>query len=50
MNSVTGSDGNAGRAKVDATADEKLVRLKHMRTTATCLLAVMIVLLIACVA
>ncbi len=50
MNSVTGSDGNAGRATAQATADEKLVRLTRMRTTATCLLAVMIVLLIACVA
>ena len=50
MNRVTGSDGNAGRATAQATADEKLVRLTRMRTTATCLLAAMIALLIACVA
>ena len=50
MSYVTGSDGNPGRATVEATVDEKLVRLKRMRTTATCLLVAMIVLLIACVA
>jgi uncharacterized membrane-anchored protein YjiN (DUF445 family) len=47
---VTGSDGSPGRAKVDAVGDDKLVRLRRMRTTATCLLAAMIALLITCVA
>jgi len=49
LNFVTERDGNTGRAKVDSAADEKLVRLKRMRTTATCLLAAMIVLLLTCV-
>jgi len=49
LNFVTGRDGNAGRAKDGSAADEKLVRLKRMRTTATCLLAAMIVLLLICV-
>ena len=50
MSYVTGSDGSPGRAKVDAVGDDKLVRLRRMRTTATCLLAAMIALLITCVA
>ncbi|CAB3775994.1 DUF445 domain-containing protein [Paraburkholderia caffeinilytica] len=50
MNSVTQGSGHAGRATLDPTRDEKLVRLKRMRTTATCLLAALIVLLVTCVA
>lgn len=53
MNSVTQRNGNAGRVELDPTAltaDRKLIGLKRMRTTATCLLAAMIVLLVACVA
>jgi uncharacterized membrane-anchored protein YjiN (DUF445 family) len=46
---VTGRDAKAAREDVDAAAgNEKLARLKRMRTTATCLLAAMIVLLLAC--
>ncbi|ANB77560.1 hypothetical protein AYM40_28495 [Paraburkholderia phytofirmans OLGA172] len=47
---MSARDGNAGHAELDPTGDEKLVRLKRMRTTATCLLAAMIVLLLTCVA
>jgi Predicted membrane protein len=46
---VTGTDRNSGRAKLDPVGDGKRVRLKRMRTTATCLLAAMIALLLACV-
>jgi len=45
---VTERDGNAARAEIDPAGDEKLVRLKRMRATATCLLAAMIVLLVTC--
>ncbi|MFM0337301.1 DUF445 domain-containing protein [Paraburkholderia fungorum] len=47
---MSGRDGNSGRARGDLVGDEKLVRLKRMRTTATCLLAAMIALLFTCVA
>lgn len=50
MSGVTGSDGRCGRAEVRPTWDDKLVRLKRMRATASCLLAAMIALLIVCVA
>ncbi|MGF6754034.1 uncharacterized membrane-anchored protein YjiN (DUF445 family) [Paraburkholderia sp. GAS42] len=50
MSFVTGTDRNSGHAQADPVWDEKLVRLKRMRTTATCLLAAMIVLLLTCVA
>jgi uncharacterized membrane-anchored protein YjiN (DUF445 family) len=46
---VSGTDRNSGGAQVDPAEDEKLVRLRRMRTTATCLLAGMIVLLLVCV-
>jgi uncharacterized membrane-anchored protein YjiN (DUF445 family) len=47
---VTQRNGHVQRAELDPTGDRKLARLKRMRTTATCLLAAMIVLLIGCVA
>ncbi|MDE1010535.1 MAG: DUF445 domain-containing protein [Paraburkholderia fungorum] len=40
---------NVRRAELDPAEDRKIVRLKRMRTTATCVLAAMIVLLILCV-
>ncbi|HXZ06705.1 MAG TPA: DUF445 domain-containing protein [Paraburkholderia sp.] len=43
------TDGRTGRTKVDSAADDKLVRLKRMRMTASCLLAAMIILLLTCV-
>jgi uncharacterized membrane-anchored protein YjiN (DUF445 family) len=46
---VTGTNRNSGGGQVDPAEDEKLVRLRRMRTTATCLLAAMIVLLLVCV-
>jgi uncharacterized membrane-anchored protein YjiN (DUF445 family) len=46
---VSGTDRNSGGVQVDPAEDEKLVRLRRMRTTATCLLAGMIVLLLVCV-
>ncbi|RKF35871.1 DUF445 domain-containing protein [Paraburkholderia fungorum] len=42
--------GNFQRNERDASSDRKLARLKRMRTAATCLLAVMIGLLVICVA
>lgn len=50
MSFVTQRNGHVQRAELDPTGDRKLARLKRMRTTATCLLAAMIVLLIGCVA
>jgi uncharacterized membrane-anchored protein YjiN (DUF445 family) len=47
---VTQRNGHFQRAERDPTGDRKLARLKRMRTTATCLLAALIVLLIGCVA
>lgn len=41
--------GNVRRAELDPAEGRKIVRLKRMRTTATCVLAAMIVLLILCV-
>jgi uncharacterized membrane-anchored protein YjiN (DUF445 family) len=41
-------DGGAARAKIGPAGDEKLVLSRRMRTTATCLLAAMIVLLLTC--
>jgi uncharacterized membrane-anchored protein YjiN (DUF445 family) len=46
---VTGADRKSRRAQLDPAANEKLVRLRRMRTIATCLLAAMIVILLACV-
>jgi uncharacterized membrane-anchored protein YjiN (DUF445 family) len=49
LSSVMQRKGNVRRAKLDPAEDRKIVRLKRMRTTATCVLAAMIVLLILCV-
>jgi uncharacterized membrane-anchored protein YjiN (DUF445 family) len=46
---VSGTDRDSGRAESGPGGDRKLVGLKRMRTTATCLLAAMIVLLLTCV-
>ncbi|MFL9896588.1 DUF445 domain-containing protein [Paraburkholderia fungorum] len=43
-------DGSLRRASTDAPVDHKAMRLKRMSRTATCLLALMIALLVACVA
>lgn len=49
MSSVMQRKRNVRRAELDPAEDRKIVRLKRMRTTATCVLAAMIVLLILCV-
>lgn len=49
MSSVMQRKGNVRRAELDPAEGRKIVRLKRMRTTATCVLAAMIVLLILCV-
>lgn len=49
MSSVMQSKRNVRRAELDPAEDRKIVRLKRMRKTATCVLAAMIVLLILCV-
>jgi uncharacterized membrane-anchored protein YjiN (DUF445 family) len=46
---MTDNEANARRATSDAREDWKAVRFRRMRRTATCLLAAMIALLLACV-
>lgn len=50
MSFVTQREGNSGRAQLDPAETGKRLRLERMRTTATCLLAAMIGLLLICVA
>lgn len=50
MSSVTGGDDSLGRAAAEVPQAYKAIRLKRMRRTATCLLAVTIALLLTCVA